>query len=128
MVNVLVVDDSAFVRRSLTAILEKDKDIKVVAAAGNGEEAIEMARKHDPDVITMDIEMPRMDGYGLARNIKGNPKFSHLPIIALTSLASDEDIAKGKAAGVDEYQVKLDRENLLNAIHSMLSRTQKAEV
>ena len=61
-IKVLVVDDSAFVRRSLTAILEKDNDIKVVATASNGEEAIEMARKHDPDVITMDIEMPRMDG------------------------------------------------------------------
>ncbi len=86
MVKVLVVDDSAFVRRSLTTILERDKDITVVATAGNGEEAIEMARKHDPDVITMDIEMPRMDGLTALQRIMAENPF---PIIMVSSLTQE---------------------------------------
>jgi two-component system chemotaxis sensor kinase CheA len=69
-----------------------------------------------------DIEMPNLTGLGLAIRIRQDPRMGHLPILALTSLASDEDIAKGKAAGVDEYQIKLDRDNLLTSLHNLLAR------
>ena len=86
VVKVLVVDDSAFVRRSLITIIEKDRDIHVVATASNGEEAIAKARQYDPDVITMDVEMPKMNGLeALERIMKENP----CPVIMVSSLTSE---------------------------------------
>ncbi|MDL2316612.1 chemotaxis response regulator protein-glutamate methylesterase [Desulfovibrio sp. OttesenSCG-928-A18] len=86
MVKVLVVDDSAFVRRSLTTLLEKDPDISVVATAANGEQAIEMNIRHDPDVITMDVEMPRMDGLTALEKIMAEHP---CPVIMVSSLTSE---------------------------------------
>jgi two-component system chemotaxis response regulator CheB len=86
VIKVLIVDDSAFVRRSLTTILEKDKDIKVIATASNGEESLDLARRLDPDVITMDVEMPRMDGLTALRHImEENP----LPVVMVSSLTQE---------------------------------------
>jgi two-component system chemotaxis sensor kinase CheA len=67
-----------------------------------------------------DIEMPNLDGLGLTARIKGDPRFRHLPVIALTSLAGEEDEARGRQAGVDDYQVKLDRETLLTKLDEFL--------
>lgn len=61
-VRVLVVDDSAFMRQMICDLLQRDEQIQVVATARNGEEALEMVQRHHPDVITLDIEMPLMDG------------------------------------------------------------------
>ena len=62
MIKVVVVDDSAFMRKALSTMLSKDPEIEVVATARDGEEGLEMIRRHQPDVVTLDIEMPRMDG------------------------------------------------------------------
>jgi two-component system chemotaxis response regulator CheB len=86
VIKVLVVDDSAFVRRTLIGIIEKDKDMKVVATASNGEEAIAMAKQHDPDVITMDVEMPKVNGLqALEQIMKTNP----CPVIMVSSLTKE---------------------------------------
>lgn len=86
MITVLVVDDSAFVRRSLCNIIERDKNIKVVATASNGLEAVEKAKEFDPDVITMDVEMPKMNGLqALERIMKEHP----CPVIMVSSLTSE---------------------------------------
>lgn len=86
MVRVLVVDDSAFVRRSLSGILERDKDIQVVGTASNGEEAVAKARELDPDVITMDVEMPKMNGLEAVERIMAeNP----CPVVMISSLTSE---------------------------------------
>ena len=71
-------------------------------------------------IVVTDIEMPNMDGFALTEKIKSNPEFSHLPVIALTTLAGEEDIAKGKKVGIDDYQIKLDREKLMQSIHTFL--------
>ena len=68
-ISVLVVDDSAFMRKSLSIMLESDPDIKVIATATNGEEALEKVLSLKPDLVTMDIEMPRMDGLTALRKI-----------------------------------------------------------
>lgn len=86
MIKVLVVDDSAFVRRSLICVIEKDKDINVVATASNGEEAVAKARQHDPDVITMDVEMPKMNGLQALEHIM---KERPCPVLMLSSLTSE---------------------------------------
>ncbi len=81
-IRVLVVDDSALARKILTGLLESDPEIKVIGTAENGETAIEMNNKLSPDVITLDIEMPVLDGLSaLKRIIEENPK----PVIMLSA-------------------------------------------
>jgi two-component system chemotaxis sensor kinase CheA len=65
--------------------------------------------------------MPRLTGLGLTQRIRADQRFAHLPVIGLTSLAGEDDIAKGKAAGIDDYQVKLDRDRLAASLGSLLS-------
>lgn len=85
-VKVLVVDDSSFFRRRLTEIFSHDKNIEVIGVAMNGKEAIEQVRKLKPDVVTMDIEMPVMDGITAVRKImQSNP----LPVLMFSSLTTD---------------------------------------
>jgi two-component system chemotaxis response regulator CheB len=67
--RVLIVDDSTFYRRRLTSLLEKDPSIKIIGHATNGLEAIEKATELKPDVITMDVEMPIMDGISAVSHI-----------------------------------------------------------
>ena len=64
--------------------------------------------------------MPRLDGVGLTEAIRKDSTYNRLPVIALTTLAGDKDIAKGKSAGVDRYLIKLDKESLMASIHQML--------
>lgn len=86
MIRVVVVDDSAFIRNLLTTLLEKDPEIKVVATAKDGLDGIEAIRKHDPDVVTLDVEMPRMNGLeALAVIMKEMPR----PVLMVSSLTSE---------------------------------------
>ncbi len=86
VVRILVVDDSSFFRRRLTEIFNSDKHIEVIGVAANGQEAIDLVKKLKPDVVTMDIEMPIMDGITAVRKImQTNP----LPILMFSSLTTD---------------------------------------
>jgi two-component system, chemotaxis family, sensor kinase CheA len=115
---ILLAEDSDFFRQQVKKFIEEE-GYKVYAGE-DGLAAWSLLEKHGAEVqlVVTDIEMPRMDGYGLTKKIKGDSRFSHLPVIAVTSLASEEDMAKGKAAGIDEYQIKLDREKLIEGINS----------
>jgi two-component system chemotaxis response regulator CheB len=85
-VNVLVVDDSAFMRRAITKILESEPDLSVVATARSGEEAIAKVDQFNPDVITMDVEMPGMGGLEAVRHIVAGHR---VPIIMVSSLTRE---------------------------------------
>lgn len=76
-ISVLVVDDSAFMRKSLSLMLESDDKIKVIGTARNGQEGVELAKKLKPDIITLDIEMPVMDGLTALKKLwqKHQPQF-----------------------------------------------------
>jgi two-component system chemotaxis sensor kinase CheA len=71
------------------------------------------------DVLITDIEMPRMNGLELAQAIRSSPSTASLPIIALTSLASDEDRKRGSRVGINEYQVKMDPNTLVEAVRRL---------
>ncbi|NCD32518.1 MAG: hybrid sensor histidine kinase/response regulator [Spartobacteria bacterium] len=118
--SVLLAEDSDFFRSQEKKIIE-NAGFNVLEAP-DGEEAWEVLLKN-PDavqVVVTDIEMPRLNGLGLAQRIRADARFSHLPIIGVTSLAGDEDMAKGKAAGIDDYQVKLDQERLIAKLREMV--------
>lgn len=87
-VTVLVVDDSTFMRRALTRMLDSAPDVCVVAQARNGRQAVELAQRHKPDVITMDIEMPEMDGLTALRQIMRQCPTHVLMVSSLTTEGS----------------------------------------
>ncbi len=74
--------------------------------ATNGEEALAEARRERPDLVVLDIMMPRMDGYQVAEAIRADDDLKNTPIIMLSAKAQDEDIARGVEAGVDHYVTK----------------------
>ena len=117
----LFAEDSTFFRNQVKKFMEED-GFKVIEAE-DGRIAWELLKERgdEIDLVVTDLEMPNMDGFELTRKIKADPKYGHLSVIALTSLASDAHIEKGKAAGIDEYEIKLDREKLMKIIRQYLN-------
>jgi DNA-binding NarL/FixJ family response regulator len=104
MVRVLVVDDQTVVREGLVMLLGLSPGIEVVAAAANGEEALELARRHAPDVVLMDLRMPRVDGVEATRRV-----LAELPrtrVIVLTTYADDDSVFAALEAGARGYLTK----------------------
>lgn len=120
--KVLLVEDSDFFRNQVKKFIETE-GYKVVAAE-DGQVAWDYLNEHPDEisVVVTDIEMPNMDGFELTKLIKESPNFSHLPVIALTSLAGEEDVEKGRQVGIDDYQIKLDKEKLLQSIYNFLTK------
>jgi len=85
-IRVLVVDDSAFMRKAITDILNSDGEIQVIDTAKNGVEALDKAEKLNPDVITMDLNMPVMDGLECLRRLQA---ISRIPVIMLSSYTKE---------------------------------------
>jgi two-component system, chemotaxis family, sensor kinase CheA len=114
--TVLLAEDSDFFRAQITKFMEESG--YTVLAAQDGAIAWDLLQQNPADVsvVVTDIEMPNLNGYDLTRKIKEDGRFSHLPVIAVTSLAGEENMAIGKAAGVDDYQIKLDREKLMASL------------
>jgi len=102
-IRALVIDDSAYNRVTLTRMLETDPRIRVVATAVNGEDGIKQVMKHRPDVITLDLEMPIMDGFAFLRWLMVN-----LPtaVIAVSSRASDRSVFKALELGALDFIAK----------------------
>jgi len=92
MIRVLVVEDSATTRELITAILERVSDIQVVGQAADGLEGVELAEMLRPDVITMDINMPRLNGYEATKQIMDRVP---TPIVVVTSISAQEMIHRG---------------------------------
>ncbi|QYK47143.1 MAG: chemotaxis-specific protein-glutamate methyltransferase CheB [Phycisphaeraceae bacterium] len=92
MIRVLVVDDSAFMRMAISRALSSEKDIEVVATGRNGLDAVELNERHAPDVVTLDVEMPSLDGLGALERIMKSKPTRVLMISSLTSSGSDAAI------------------------------------
>ncbi len=102
--RVLITDDTPSFREMIAA--EFDLDQYELIFAENGMEGYQSARKHHPDLITLDIEMPVMDGYKACQLVRQDPVTEDIPIIFVTTLGNEEDIEKGFHAGAIEYFVK----------------------
>lgn len=104
MIHVLIAEDHLMVRAGIRALLEKAGDIHVVGEASNGQEAVELVEKHTPDVLIMDIMMPRLNGIQAAENIR---KLKLSTRILLLSMYSDEGlIYQALQSGVKGYVLK----------------------
>jgi DNA-binding NarL/FixJ family response regulator len=104
-ISVAVVDDQALVRGGLTMILRIHDDIEVVAEAGTGLEAIEVARRHRPDVILMDIRMPEMDGLEATSRILAEADWN-VRVVILTTFDPDEYVYQALRAGASAFVLK----------------------
>lgn len=103
-IRLLIADDHPVVRRGLTAVLDDQEDMEVVAEVGNGRDAIAQFRQHQPDVAIMDLRMPEVKGVDAIAAIRG--EFPHACIIMLTIYDTDEDIYQGLRAGARAYLLK----------------------
>jgi two-component system chemotaxis sensor kinase CheA len=120
--TVLVVDDALTVRELERSILER-AGYKVVTAA-DGTEALARLGEVVPDLVLTDVEMPRLDGIGLTEAIRAQAGLANLPVVILTSRASEEDRRRGLEAGADSYVVKsaFDEAALLGVVERLLGR------
>jgi DNA-binding NarL/FixJ family response regulator len=116
--RLMIVDDHEVVRMGLKAALDIEDDFTVVAEAGNGKDAIEKARAHQPDIVLMDVRMEGMDGIEACREIR-----SELPatkVLMLTSFAEEETVVAALLAGAAGYVLKnVARARLLEALRSV---------
>ncbi len=118
---ILFAEDSAFFRNQVKGFMIEE-GYKVISAE-DGAIAWDLLEenKDEIDIVVTDLEMPNMDGFELTERIKNHPEFSHYKVIALTSLASDAHISQGEKVGIDAYEIKLDRENLMKVIRRYLT-------
>lgn len=117
-IRVLVADDHTVVRDGLVAIIKQEKDMDVVAQAGDGRQAVELWKKHRPDVTIMDLRMPGLEGVNAIYEIRAADPNAR--IIVLTTFDGDEDIYRGMRAGAKSYLLKdVKREELFECIREV---------
>jgi twitching motility two-component system response regulator PilG len=120
--KVMVIDDSKTIRRTAETLLKKE-GFEVITAT-DGFEALSMIADHQPDLILLDIMMPRLDGYQTCALIKHHRVFRHTPVVMLSSKDGLFDRARGRVVGSDNYITKpFTREELLSAIEQHTAQT-----
>ncbi len=101
---IVLADDSPLIHRHTVPILEDDG--YEVVSAYDGEEAVTIARAQRPDLVITDVEMPKLDGYGVCKALKSDPGMAHVPVLICSSLGQATDLERGFDAGADDYLVK----------------------
>jgi chemosensory pili system protein ChpA (sensor histidine kinase/response regulator) len=124
---VMVIDDSITVRKVTTRLLERN-GFKVLTAK-DGVDALGQLQETVPDMMLLDIEMPRMDGFELATHVRNDEELKHIPIIMITSRTGDKHRQRARAIGVNNYLGKPYQENdLLDSIHRIIGATEAGAV
>ncbi|MDP3062591.1 MAG: response regulator [Chloroflexota bacterium] len=103
--KVLIADDEAAVVKLLLTTLGDDDRYRLLVAR-DGEEALQIARQEKPDLVFLDILMPKVDGFRVCRALKANPATAHMKVVMLTALAQDSDREEAIRAGADGYLAK----------------------
>ena len=104
MTTILIVDDEPAILDLVRFTLE-DAEVRVVEAS-DGVEALALARRVRPDLILLDVHMPRLDGLEACRQIRRDPALTRTPVVMLTAAGQEADRARGREAGADEYLTK----------------------
>ncbi|MFD3663889.1 response regulator [Streptomyces sp. NPDC058659] len=117
MIRVLLVDDQPLIRSGFRAFLDLEDDIEVVAEAANGQEGLELAREHLPDIALIDIQMPVLDGIETTRRIAADPALTGVHVVILTNYGLDEYVFDALSAGAAGFLVKdIVPEDFLHAV------------
>jgi DNA-binding NarL/FixJ family response regulator len=106
VISVLLAADQALVRAGFRALIESEDDLAVVGEASDGLEAIELTSRLHPDVVLMDIRMPRLDGIEAIRRIAADPRLGGVRLVILTTFETDEYVFEGLRAGASAFLVK----------------------
>src|SRR5438552_15500694 len=106
-IRLLVVDDSAYNRRNIADVFAANPEVELVGKAGDGEEALRLATTLRPDVITLDLEMPRMDGFTFLRILMSRQP---TPVIVVSSYSQKENVFKALELGAVDFVAKPDRQ------------------
>jgi len=102
--KIVVVDDEYFISRSLSFIFEKEG--YACSIASDGKMALELIKREKPDLVFLDISMPKMNGYQVCREIRRDPELKNIYVIMLTAMGQDIDQEATLEAGADEYMLK----------------------
>ena len=117
--RVLLADDDPGLRRLIGTTLGTD-DFDLLQAV-DGEEALRIARQQHPQLVLLDVNMPKMDGFEVCRQLKAQPETSSIKVVMLTARATEVDRARGQEAGADDYFIKpFSPVQLLNKVYSLL--------
>jgi DNA-binding response OmpR family regulator len=119
MPKIMIVDDDTEIASLVEATLTRD-DYEIIKAH-NGQDAVAQAKAQHPDLILMDVMMPKKDGYTACREIRADPETADIRIVMLTSMGGEEQVRKGFEAGADGYMVKpFSPVALITKVHEML--------
>ncbi|GAA5204260.1 response regulator transcription factor [Streptomyces thinghirensis] len=102
-IRVLLADDQALLRATFRILIDSDPDMTVVAEATDGQEAIDLTRAHEPDVVLMDIRMPGTDGLTATSGICSRPELAATRVLILTTFENDQNVAKALRAGASGF-------------------------
>lgn len=117
--KILAVDDTLLIRTMVKDILEK-KGYEVITAC-DGEEALEKVYNEEPDLIVLDLQMPKVDGFEVCQELKFDPEYQDIPIIMLTARVEDINKMEGLGIGADDYITKpVDAKKLIKAVREVL--------
>lgn len=120
MRTILVVEDVDLNLELLVQLLEDDYRLLI---ARDGEEAVSLTCSEQPDLVLMDLSLPRVDGWEATRRIKADTQVGHIPVIAVTAHAMQGDEARARETGCDDYLTKpIDEQLLFEKIHALLAR------
>jgi DNA-binding NarL/FixJ family response regulator len=121
MIQILLADDQALLRSTFRMLIDSCDDLTVVAEAANGEEAADLARRHRPDLVLMDIRMPVVDGLAATRHICATPELARTRVLILTTFETDEYVARALEAGASGFLGKdVTSEGLLAGIRTVV--------
>jgi DNA-binding NarL/FixJ family response regulator len=121
LIRVLLADDQLLVRAGFRALLDAQGDIEVVGEAADGEEALGLVRQLRPDIVLMDIRMPRLDGLATTRRITSEPDLAAVKVVMLTTFELDEYVFEAIRAGASGFLVKdTEPEELLRAVRAVV--------
>ena len=104
--KVLIADDEPIARERLRALVAEYPDLTVVGEAGDGAAALHACAEHAPDLVLLDIAMPGMDGFAVARTLRSQPELRDIRVVALTGFGQQDDRRKSREAGFDDHLVK----------------------